>query len=125
MTFDKLIDLMMKNGISKLVRDSFQEIRAETIGIARELWSLAEIGMLEKESSSLLTDWCEKNGFVVEKSAGGLPTAFTARYGKGKPSIGILAEYDALPGLANSALPRRDFVERGPGHGCGHNWIGA
>ncbi len=116
---------MRKNEITKLVRDSFQEIRAETVGIARELWSLAEIGMLEKESSSLLTDWCEKNGFVVEKSAGGLPTAFTARYGKGKPSIGILAEYDALPGLANSALPRRDFVERGPGHGCGHNWIGA
>ena len=48
----------MKNEITKLARESFQEIRDEMIGIARELWSLAEIGKHEKESSSLLTDWC-------------------------------------------------------------------
>ena len=55
----------MKNGISKLVRDSFQEIRAETIGIARELWSLAEIGMLEVFGSGCLAeDSAEMNGLA-------------------------------------------------------------
>ena len=116
---------MMKQDLSEIVRQSWEEIRIEMIEISRKLWSLAEIGMLERQSSSLLADWCESSGFVVENAVGGLPTAFTARYGKGKPTIGLLAEYDALPGLANSSLPLRDFVEREAGHGCGHNWIGA
>jgi len=93
---------MMKQDLSEIVRQSWEEIRIEMIEISRKLWSLAEIGMLERQSSSLLADWCESSGFVVENAVGGLPTAFTARYGKGKPTIGLLAEYDALPGLANS-----------------------
>ena len=116
---------MNKKDLSEIVRQSWEEIRIEMIEVSRKLWSLAEIGMLERQSSSLLADWCESNGFEVQSAAGGLPTAFTARYGEGKPTIGLLAEYDALPGLANSALPRRDLVERKAGHGCGHNWIGA
>ena len=108
---------MVNQDLSEIVRQSWEDIRIEMIEVSRQLWSLAEIGMLERQSSSLLADWCESNGFVVERAAGGLPTAFTARYGEGKPTIGLLAEYDALPGLANSALPLRDFVEREAGHG--------
>ena len=101
---------MNKKDFSEIVHQSWEEIRIEMIEVSRQLWSLAEIGMLERQSSSLLADWCESNGFVVQSAAGGLPTAFTARYGEGKPTIGLLAEYDALPGL--SPVTFRSIVRR-------------
>ena len=116
---------MNKKDLSEIVRQSWEEIRIEMIEVSRKLWSLAEIGMLERRSSSLLADWCESNGFVVETAAGGLPTAFTARYGEGKPAIGLLAEYDALPGLSQTTNPKKERREGvSSGHACGHNLFG-
>ena len=80
--------------------------RSETAWIlAQKIWDLAEPGYLEKQSSNLLADLLEKDGFVVKRGVAGIPTAFTATIGSGKPVITILGEYDALPELSQEALP--------------------
>jgi aminobenzoyl-glutamate utilization protein B len=79
----------------------------------------------EYKSSKFLADIAEKNGFKVERGISGMPTAFIASFGTGKPVIGITGEYDALPGLSQKAIPKKEaLIEGGPGHGCGHNLIG-
>jgi aminobenzoyl-glutamate utilization protein B len=96
------------------------------VHISDELWKYAEPGMLEYRSAKLLEGTLEEFGFTVERGVAGMPTAFTARYGTGKPVIGILAEYDALGGLSQKASPERSpIIKGGPGHGCGHNIFGA
>ncbi|HDJ24070.1 MAG TPA: amidohydrolase [Candidatus Aminicenantes bacterium] len=91
----------------------------------RKIWEYAEIAMEEYRSSALLADFLEKNGFLVQREVAGMPTAFVAVYGTGKPVIGILAEYDALPGLSQDTVPYQKPLEKGkPGHGCGHNIFG-
>ena len=103
-----------------------EENKAELIKISDTLWSYAETAMLEYKSSRFLISELEKAGFKVERNVAGMPTAFIATYGKGKPIIGILAEYDALPGLSQKAVPYKDPIKPGaPGHGCGHNLFGA
>ncbi len=96
------------------------------IEISDKIWEFSELGLVEFKSSKLLADELEKNRFNVERSVAGMPTAFVATYGIGKPVIGILGEYDALPGLSQEALPyKKRLVETGaPGHGCGHNIYG-
>ena len=79
--------------------------------------------MIEREGAQLMTEWLSGHGFMVQTNAGGLPTAFLAEYGSGGPSIGLLAEYDALPGLANEAVPHRAPLALAAGHGCAHNLI--
>jgi aminobenzoyl-glutamate utilization protein B len=72
-----------------------------------------------------LAGFLESHGFSVQSAAGEIPTAFRAAFKTGDgPRIAFLAEYDALPGLANSASASRDKAPQGPGHGCGHNHIG-
>jgi len=85
--------------------------------VAVEIWRYAEVSLQEFKSSKLLADVLEEAGFTVERGVAGLPTAFVATWGSGEPVIGILAEYDALPGLSNSTPGQ-------PGHGCGHNLFG-
>ncbi|MHB9030749.1 MAG: amidohydrolase [Candidatus Latescibacterota bacterium] len=87
----------------------------------------AEIGLEEYQSSKALADLMEKNGFQVERGVADMPTAFVATFGSGKPIIGILAEYDALPGLSQKASQpvQQPVVSGAPGHGCGHNLLGA
>ena len=93
--------------------------------VSKAIHSFAEPGYQEYKSSTLLISILEENGFRVEKGVAGIPTAFVATYGEGKPIIGILAEYDALPGLSQAAVPyRQPVVEEGYGHGCGHNLLG-
>lgn len=97
----------------------------ELIEISDTIWQYAEIGLEEYKSSKLLADFAEKNGFKVERGISGMPTAFIATYGTGKPVIGITGEYDALPGLSQKVIPKKEaIIEGGPGHGCGHNLIG-
>lgn len=92
---------------------------------AREIWSFAELGYQEYKSSALLQDKLRQAGFKVESGVAGLPTAFVASYGSGSPVIGILAEFDALPGLSQDTVPyRKPLTEGGSGHGCGHNLFG-
>jgi aminobenzoyl-glutamate utilization protein B len=91
--------------------------------ISDAVWSYAELGMQEFRSSKLLADTLENAGFTVERGAAGMPTCFVATYGTGKPVIGILGEFDALPMLSQKGrVPQHDpVVEGAPGHGCGHN----
>jgi len=92
------------------------------IGISDKIWEFAELGLIEFKSSALLADELEKHGFRVERGSAGMPTAFVATWGEGKPVIGIMGEYDALPGLSQKKVPQKETLEQGkPGHGCGHN----
>lgn len=92
---------------------------------AKKIWGWAEPGYQEYKSSKLLSDLLEQAGFTVQRGVAEIPTAFTATFGSGKPVIGILGEYDALPGLSQQAEPaRRPRVSGGYGHGCGHHLFG-
>ncbi|KYH37817.1 MAG: amidohydrolase [Candidatus Bathyarchaeota archaeon B23] len=100
-----------------------EENRGEIIRISDTIWRYAEIGLQEYRSSRLLADILERHGFEVEVGVAGMPTAFVATWGE---LIGIMGEYDALPGLSQKPLPHREPLEEGaPGHGCGHNIHGA
>jgi aminobenzoyl-glutamate utilization protein B len=94
--------------------------------MANTIWGLAEPGYLERRSSKLIADSLEKAGFKVERGVAKIPTAFTATFGEGKPVIGILGEYDALPELSQAAVPFRRQTEfgNGYGHACGHHLFG-
>jgi aminobenzoyl-glutamate utilization protein B len=114
--------------LTPLKEEAFEwldENRPELSKISDKIWRLAEIAMEEFESAEVLASYLEKMGFKVERGASGMPTAFVAVYGSGEPVIGILAEYDALPGLSQDAVPYKKPLEEGkPGHGCGHNIFG-
>src|SRR5262249_24357339 len=106
--------------------DEVERRGEELRGVHQAIWNLAEVGLEERKSSALLVEKLKSAGFTVEQGISGMPTAFVASYGSGKPVIGILAEYDALPGLSQKASPERDaLTPEGPGHGCGHNALGA
>lgn len=93
--------------------------------VAKEIWDYAELGFLEDKSTAALQGLLAQEGFKIDKGVAGMPTAFVATYGSGKPVIGILAEFDALPGLSQQAQPTKSpVVEGGSGHGCGHNLFG-
>jgi aminobenzoyl-glutamate utilization protein B len=92
------------------------------VEISDKIWEYAELGLKEFKSSKLLSDELEKNGFMVQRGIAGMPTAFIASWGQGKPIIGIMGEYDALPGLSQKKVPWKEpLVQGAPGHGCGHN----
>jgi aminobenzoyl-glutamate utilization protein B len=95
-------------------------------GIAKQIWAFAEIGYQEQKSSALLQQQLRAAGFQVTAGVAGIPTAFVATFGSGKPVIGIIGEYDALPGLSQEAQTanRHAIEENSPGHGCGHNLLG-
>lgn len=94
--------------------------------LSREVWSLAEIGFKETKSSELLQQELKKAGFKIETGVAGMPTAFVATAGSGGPVIALLAEYDALPGLAQHAVPSLSPIDgQIAGHACGHNLLGA
>ncbi|MCX8159744.1 MAG: amidohydrolase [Candidatus Saccharicenans sp.] len=94
--------------------------------ISDRIWSYAELGLQEYKSAALLADTLEQAGFKVERGLAGMPTCFAASYGEGKPVIGFLGEFDALPMLSQKGrVPRKDpVVDGAPGHGCGHNTMG-
>ena len=79
--------------------------------ISDRIWSFAEVAMEEYESSELLASYLEKMGFAVTSGVADMPTAFVAVYGSGEPVIGILAEYDALAGLSQQAVPYKKPVK--------------
>lgn len=94
--------------------------------VSKQIWGYAELGYHETKSSSLLQEQLKAAGFQIEAGVADEPTAFIASYGEGKPVIGILGEFDALPGLSQEPVPTRSPVQAGaPGHGCGHNLLGS
>ena len=94
--------------------------------ISRTIWEYAELGYQEQKSTALLQRELQTAGFRVQSAVADEPTAFVASYGQGEPVIGILGEFDALPGLSQAATPHRNPVTpNAPGHGCGHNLLGS
>ncbi|NJN14912.1 MAG: amidohydrolase [Oscillochloris sp.] len=93
--------------------------------LAREIWDHPEIALQESFASELLARELAAAGFTIEWGSGDMPTAFVASWGNGTPVIGILGEYDALPGLSQQLSSARSPIKQeGPGHGCGHNLFG-
>src|SRR5688572_27753663 len=93
--------------------------------VAMQIWSFAEVGYQETKSSALLQQQLRTAGFNVAAGVAEIPTAFVATWGSGKPVIGIVGEFDALPGLSQAATPeRKPIVANAPGHGCGHHLFG-
>ena len=95
--------------------------------VALEIWEFAELGYQEVKSSNKLAESLEKEGFKIEKGVAGIPTAFIAEFNNGGPVIGILGEFDALPGLAQTNSPFKEVIDNstGAGHACGHHLFGA
>ncbi|HEX5634929.1 MAG TPA: M20/M25/M40 family metallo-hydrolase, partial [Gemmatimonadales bacterium] len=103
-----------------------EERAEETWRAALDLWEWAEPGYQEVRSAERLAGMLEERGFRVERGVAGIPTAFVATFGGGEPVLGILAEFDALPGLSQDAVPERRPREGGGyGHACGHHLFGA
>ncbi len=93
--------------------------------IEQKIWGFAEVGFQETQSSVLLQQTLKEAGFQIEAGVAGMPTAFIATYGSGKPVIGILGEYDALPGVAQEAVPELKPIDgQKAGHACGHHLFG-
>ena len=104
------------------------ELEAQTSfygDIAHTIWNYAEMGYQEEKSSALLQNTLKDQGFKIEAGVAGIPTAFIAEYGSGSPIIGILGEYDALPGLSQQAVAEKKSADGKAGHACGHHLFGA
>ncbi len=102
--------------------DSHKDLLTDT---SDSIWQFAETALNEHKSAKLLQEILKEHGFMVEEGLAGMPTAFKATWGSGKPIIGLLAEYDGLPELSQKSVPYKEAVhEGGPGHGCGHNLLG-
>ncbi len=98
----------------------------QIIDVSQKVWEWAELGLVEYKSSELIAKTLEEYGFSVERGVAGMPTAFIATYGDSGPVIGVMGEYDALPGISQKATTEKEpLVDGAPGHGCGHNIHGA
>ena len=120
--------LLNSQSVNKLKKDLLNSIEEKTLeltSLSDNIWEAAEVAFREDKSAEYLIEYAEANGLTIERGLAGMPTAFTASYGKGKPVIGIIGEFDALPGLSQTTAPYRDeLIEGGAGHGCGHNLFG-
>lgn len=117
--------MMHEDRLKRTVIQSIENHYSELTTLSDLIWSFEEIAFQEKQSSKALADYAEAQGFRVTKNIGEVPTAFIAEYGSGSPVIGILGEFDALPGLSQKTVPRKAPLNEGSaGHGCGHNLFG-
>jgi aminobenzoyl-glutamate utilization protein B len=114
-----------RNDASTAVLVSIDSKVTHYADVAKRIWGFAELGYQEFKSSALLRSELAAAGFKVDSGVAGIPTAFVATFGSGKPVIGIVGEFDALPGLSQDASPeKRVLVAGGAGHGCGHHLFG-
>jgi aminobenzoyl-glutamate utilization protein B len=112
----------LKTESMKMLEGGYEQYKQ----IALQIWDHAELGYKEVKSTALLQQTLKNEGFTVEAGVADIPTAFVATYGSGQPVIGILAEYDALPGIAQQAVPEKKTIEgKAGGHACGHHLFGA
>jgi len=113
------------DGLKTLAMADLQAKYDDYKKIALQIWEYAEVGYKEVKSSALHQKTLQDNGFTVQAGVADIPTAFVATYGSGKPVIGILAEFDALPGLSQEAVPEKKPIDgKNAGHGCGHHLFG-
>ena len=125
--------LAQQSGLAQTVSPAHQQVEAMVTSHAaqykddsRKIWEFAELGYHEQKSSTLLQDDLKAAGFTLQTGVADEPTAFVASFGSGKPVIGIMGEFDALPGLSQDTKPERaPIVAGGAGHGCGHNLLGS
>jgi len=109
----------------KSVLNSVEKHEKKLIEISDKIWTAAETSLEEFKSSKYLSEYAKENGFSVEIGVAGMPTAFIAKYGSGRPHIGIMGEFDANAGISQKVQPIREaLIEGAPGHGCGHNLFG-
>ena len=123
-----LVLILLANTIhSDDILISIDKHKSKFENVALEIWDYAELGYLEKNSSSLLASSLEDEGFTIKKGLAGIPSAFIAEFNNGGPVIGILGEFDALPGLAQTTSPFKEVANNsnGAGHACGHHLFGA
>ena len=115
------------NGQKQAALAAIEEKKQLVAGVADQIWEYAELSLQEVQSAALYVRVLRQEGFAVEEGICGIPTAFSASFGTGRPVIGILAEYDALSGLSQQGgCPvRRELTPGGTGHGCGHHLLGA
>lgn len=120
--------IAQKNDVEKIKTDAIQNIQSHYgmyKNIALDIWNFSEVGYQEVKSSAILQKALRDNGFTVQVGVAEIPTAFVATYGSGEPVIGILAEFDALPGLSQEAVPeRKSIAGKDAGHACGHHLFG-
>lgn len=108
------------------IRQMIQDSKKHFSDMSDQIWDYPELRFQEFESSKIQQDELQKQGFRVKAGLGEMDTAFIASAGAGYPVIGILGEYDALPGLSQvSGVNHQEaVVPGGSGHGCGHNLLG-
>ena len=93
--------------------------------MADQIWAKPEILWEEFMASDLQARFLEEEGFNLTRDIAGMNTSFIAEWGRGKPVVALIGEYDALPGLSQKMQATKEpLVENGPGHGCGHNLLG-
>ncbi|MDO5581234.1 MAG: amidohydrolase [Planctomycetia bacterium] len=116
-----------KSDTAQFLQKTVQSKAPEILDVSHSVWEYAELGYHEYKSAAKIISVLKSEGFQVEEQAGKIKTAFIARYGKGKPIIGLMAEYDALPNLGQAAGSAVKTPRSGnrDGHGCGHNTLGA
>lgn len=113
------------SAIKKFIKIWIEESKPEFDACSQYLFENPELGMQEFKASEFLTTLIEKHGFTVTRGVGGMPTAFSASFGTGKPVIGFSAEFDCLPGLSQKSVSHKEpVIEGAPGHGCGHCLLG-
>ena len=112
---------------AQIIRDAVRKKAQIITGLNRSVWEYAELGYQETKSAAAIIKALEDDGFTVTKELAGIPTAFKAVWGSGSPVVGILGEYDALPGLSQKAGVAAPEPDEGhtTGHGCGHCALGA
>lgn len=119
------LTLDLRGDESSALLEHMDAQRSHFVEIASRIWRWAEVGYREVQSSSLLADELEASGFRVRRGVAEIPTAFVAEFGNGKPVIGLLAEYDALPGMEQEAVPTKQPLKSNKaGHACGHHLFG-
>ena len=110
----------------KTVIQSLEAKKQQYVDVATNIWNLAELGYKEGKSANLLQSMLKEEGFTIETGVAGIPTAFTATFGSGTPVIGVLGEYDALPGFSQDAVPfKKELAGNTNGHACGHHLFGS
>jgi len=110
----------------KTVIQSLEAKKQQYVDVASNIWNLAELGYKEGKSANLLQSMLKEEGFTIETGVAGIPTAFTATFGSGTPVIGVLGEFDALPGFSQDAVPyKKELAGNTNGHACGHHLFGS
>ena len=122
-----VLTLLTNTIYSDDILNSINKHKTKFENVALQIWNYAELGYLEENSSALLAKSLEDEGFTIKKDLAGIPSAFIAEFNNGGPVIGILGEFDALPGLAQTTSPFKEVANNsnGAGHACGHHLFGA